>query len=73
MVLGENLYVDDLVTDESGRSRGYGRALLGWLYAEAQAHGCDNFELDSGVQRAEAHRFIFASACTSPPTTLSGR
>ena len=54
---GKNLYVDDLVTDATERSRGHGRALLGWLAAEARAHGCDQLELDSGVQRFEAHRF----------------
>ena len=54
---GKNLYVDDLVTDTTQRSRGHGRALLAWLVAEARARGCDNFELDSGVQRHDAHRF----------------
>jgi GNAT superfamily N-acetyltransferase len=56
---GKNLYVDDLVTAASQRSRGYGRALLGWLAAEAKRRGCDQLELDSGVQRFEAHRFYF--------------
>lgn len=59
LVSGKNLYVDDLVTDSTQRSRGHGRALLAWLIAEARAHGCDNFELDSGVQRFDAHRFYF--------------
>jgi GNAT superfamily N-acetyltransferase len=54
---GKNLYVDDLVTDSAQRSKGHGKALLSWLIAEARAHGCVNFELDSGVQRFEAHRF----------------
>lgn len=56
---GKNLYVDDLVTDTARRSRGYGRALLDWLLAEARAHGCTQLELDSGVQRFDAHRFYF--------------
>lgn len=56
---GRNLYVDDLVTDGTQRSCGHGRALLEWLCAEARAHGCDQLELDSGVQRFEAHRFYF--------------
>jgi GNAT superfamily N-acetyltransferase len=59
LVSGKNLYVDDLVTDPAHRSRGHGRALLAWLVAEARAHDCDQLELDSGVQRAEAHRFYF--------------
>jgi GNAT superfamily N-acetyltransferase len=54
---GLNLYVDDLVTDAAERSRGHGRALLAWLVTQARARGCDNFELDSGVQRHDAHRF----------------
>lgn len=56
---GKNLYVDDLVTDPTERSRGHGRALLAWLADEARAHGCVQLELDSGVQRADAHRFYF--------------
>lgn len=56
---GRNLYVDDLVTDGTQRSRGHGRALLAWLRAAALARGCVQLELDSGVQRAEAHRFYF--------------
>jgi GNAT superfamily N-acetyltransferase len=54
---GRNLYVDDLVTDAARRSKGHGKALLTWLIAQARAQGCDNFELDSGVQRFDAHRF----------------
>ncbi len=56
---GRTLYVDDLVTDEASRSRGHGAALLQWLIAEARTAGCDVFELDSGVQRRDAHRFYF--------------
>jgi GNAT superfamily N-acetyltransferase len=52
---GKNLYVDDLVTDASERSKGHGRALLAWLTQQARAHGC--MQLDSGVQRFDAHRF----------------
>ena len=59
LVSGRNLYVDDLVTDPTQRSRGHGRALLAWLAAEARTHGCDQLELDSGVQRFDAHRFYF--------------
>ncbi len=59
LVSGRTLYVDDLVTDSAKRSRGHGRALLAWLSAEARAHHCALLELDSGVQRFEAHRFYF--------------
>lgn len=56
---GRNLYVDDLVTDTAQRSRGHGAALLRWLVDEARRHGCVQLELDSGVQRFDAHRFYF--------------
>ena len=57
--VGRLLYVDDLNTDERVRSRGPGRALLDWLKSEARANGCAELHLDSGVQRASAHRFYF--------------
>lgn len=58
---GRVLYVDDLVTDESTRSRGYGKTLLDWLIERARAEGCDSLELDSGVQRFDAHRFYLTN------------
>lgn len=54
---GRVLYVDDLVTDETARSQGYGRQLLDWLVGQAREAGCQTLELDSGVQRFDAHRF----------------
>lgn len=57
---GEFLYVDDLVTRESNRSSGFGGQLLDWLIEQARKHGCENLELDSGVQRFDAHRFYFS-------------
>jgi GNAT superfamily N-acetyltransferase len=54
---GKHLYVDDLVTTESQRSKGHGKALLAWLRALAVADDCDAFQLDSGVQRQRAHQF----------------
>jgi len=54
---GRYLYVDDLITASTARSRGLGGELLHWLRAEARAAGCAEFHLDSGVQRFGAHRF----------------
>lgn len=51
------LYVDDLVTTSSERSQGVGSALLAELVHRARSAGCEVFDLDSGVQRADAHRF----------------
>jgi lysophospholipase L1-like esterase len=57
LACGRFLYVDDLVTEESQRSRGCGRALLAWLADEARRLDCAQLHLDSGVQRLDAHRF----------------
>ncbi len=57
---GRNLYVDDLVTLDADRSRGYGGQLLDWLIEQARAKNCETLELDSGVQRFDAHRFYFS-------------
>lgn len=54
---GKILYVDDLVTISDVRSRGYGKLLNGYLVDLARREGCATIELDSGVQRHDAHRF----------------
>jgi GNAT superfamily N-acetyltransferase len=54
---GRFLYVDDLVTTGSSRSRGHGQALFDWLLARAREQNCAELHLDSGVQRFDAHRF----------------
>jgi GNAT superfamily N-acetyltransferase len=56
---GRFMYVDDLVTRATDRSAGYGGGLLDWLAERARGEGCENLELDSGVQRFDAHRFYF--------------
>ena len=61
--LGENLawgrflYVDDLVTAQRHRSKGYGQALLEWIKRYAMEASCGEVHLDSGLQRQDAHRF----------------
>jgi len=54
---GRFMYVDDLVTTAAQRSRGHGRKLFQWLVQYARDHDCTHLDLDSGVQRFEAHRF----------------
>jgi GNAT superfamily N-acetyltransferase len=61
---GVFMYVDDLVTDSTLRSRGVGRALLLHMQAIARTAGCQRFTLDSGVQRAQAHKFYFREGMT---------
>jgi GNAT superfamily N-acetyltransferase len=56
---GKFLYVDDLVTQSTVRSLGYGDQLFDWLVAYARSQSCEQLQLDSGVQRFAAHRFYF--------------
>ena len=63
---GRRLYVDDLVSDESRRSRGAGKAMLDWLEARARQLGCGVLALDSGVQRSRAHHFYFREGMHIP-------
>jgi len=53
------LYIDDLSTTAAFRSRGYGGQLLRELARRARDLGCRVLDLDSGVQRHDAHRFYF--------------
>jgi GNAT superfamily N-acetyltransferase len=61
LVGGRVLYVDDLVTDAACRSQGYGQALFDWLTTTARDAQCRFLELDSGVQRFDAHRFYLTN------------
>jgi len=54
---GRFLYLDDLVTTETERSRGAGAELLRWLEALARIEGCAEIHLDSRSDRKGAHRF----------------
>ncbi|MBI4990369.1 MAG: GNAT family N-acetyltransferase [Rhodocyclales bacterium] len=63
---GRRLYVDDLVTDEAQRSRGIGKLLFGHLENKARQFGCDVLALDSGAQRAAAHKFYFREGMHIP-------
>lgn len=64
LVSGKILYVDDLVTIDSGRSKGYGKNLLDWLKDLARAEGCAQLRLDSGTHRTQAHKFYFREGLT---------
>lgn len=54
---GRFLYVDDLVAKPADRSKGYGGELFDWLVEYAKREKCNEFHLDSRVQRFAAHRF----------------
>lgn len=57
--VGRRFYIDDLVTEESERSTGAGRALIEHLEAVARSRGCPGLDLESGTHRQRAHRFYF--------------
>ena len=52
-----HLYVYDLVTEASTRSRGYGRALLAHVENVARREGCKYIALACGREREDALRF----------------
>lgn len=60
----KKLYVDDLVTKSTARSSGVGRTLLGYLEKKARMEECTKMSLDSGCQRASAHKFYFRENLT---------
>ena len=70
---GRTLYVDDLVTRQADRSKGFGGQMFDWLVEEARREGCAQLTLDSGVQRVDAHRFYLMKrmAITSHHFALS--
>ena len=57
LIDGRFLHVDDLVTSDVDRSQGHGSELLRWLGQRAEELSCLSLQLDSGVQRKDAHRF----------------
>lgn len=64
LMMGKHLYVDDLVTSDSARSRGYGERMVNWLREEAIKENCNFYHLDSGTHRNEAHKFYFRHGFT---------
>ncbi|RIW35074.1 GNAT family N-acetyltransferase [Bacillus salacetis] len=52
-----HVFVYDLVTASSVRSKGYGRKLLQFVEEWGKGEGCETIGLDSGLQRKDAHRF----------------
>ncbi len=57
LILGRNMYVDDLVTTRQARSNGHGERMIKWLRDKAKTAGCRFYHLDSGTERGRAHKF----------------
>ena len=61
---GRFVYVDDLISDETHRSKGVGKALLDRCREIALAQQCQMLTLDSGTHRTQAHKFYFREHMT---------
>ncbi|WP_147533392.1 GNAT family N-acetyltransferase [Bacillus marasmi] len=57
---GRFVWVCDLVTDSTKRSKGYGEKLLKFVHEWASNHNYNSVALSSGLQRVDAHRFYEA-------------
>lgn len=54
---GYRAWVEDLAVDPDRRSEGIGKALLDAAKGWAKERGATHFELDSALERTDAHRF----------------
>ena len=54
---GRYLEIEDLVSKDGERSKGYGGALFDWLVEHARRENCAQLRLVSHVARFGAHRF----------------
>lgn len=54
---GKHLFIYDLVTSQTKRSKGYGENLLRFIEELASEEKCEMVTLESGLQRQNAHRF----------------
>jgi GNAT superfamily N-acetyltransferase len=61
---GRRASIEDLAVHPGWRSQGVGARLLTTARAWAQEHGADYVFLESGVARAEAHRFYLREGAT---------
>lgn len=54
---GKNLEIEDLVSSENERSKGFGGRLFDWIVDYGKRENCHLIKLVSHVKRFEAHRF----------------
>ncbi len=56
-VHGKHCYIDDLVSSEQQRSKGYGAELLKYAEKFAQANGCTGLRLCTGIENERGKKF----------------
>lgn len=54
---GKSLEIEDLVSQENERSKGFGGALFDWIAEYAKSENCAEVRLVSSVTRFRAHKF----------------
>lgn len=57
---GNYLEIEDLITKEGERSKGYGGELFDWVLEYAKDSQCKQLRLLSGVSREQAHKFYLS-------------
>lgn len=65
---GRHVWVYDLVTAATERSKGHGEKLLSFIEDWARTEGCDAVALSSGLERSSAHRFYESKAGYEKPS-----
>jgi len=53
----KHIWIYDLVTKQSERSKGYGKNLLEFIESLAREENCKTVALSSGLERTDAHKF----------------
>ena len=61
---GKYLEIEDLVTADVDRSKGYGGMLFDWIVDFARREGCRQVRLVSRTTRVDAHRFYVRKGMT---------
>lgn len=56
-VHGKHCYIDDLVSSEQQRSKGYGAQLLKYAEQFAQSNGCTGLRLCTGIENERGKKF----------------
>lgn len=61
---GKYLEIEELITKDGERSKGYGSVLFDWLVDFARGAHCNQVRLVSGVSRELAHKFYLDKGTT---------
>jgi GNAT superfamily N-acetyltransferase len=68
---GEHVFVDDLVTAQADRGKGWGRALIAWLARRAAAEGIARIHLDSRLTAKGFYETVGFTFGTSIPCSVA--